>query len=185
VTNGVSVTVSTGNDGYHVRLDIAALMALFDAANISLTTPVFVMSMTKARQLALMRNALGQKEFPDMNMTGVGAMLEGVPVVVSQYVTRFGTTGGEIVILMNAEDIWFADDGQVTIDASREASLEMLDSSLVEEASGGTGASLVSMFQNNSIAIRAERYVNWQKRRSAAVAVLGNVFWGHAAVSGT
>lgn len=183
VTNGVSVVVSTGNDADHIRLDLANLMATFDAANISLTNPVFVMSVTKARALSLMRTPLGTREFPDIDLMGMGSF-EGIPVVSSQYVTRFGTTGGEYVILLNAEDIWFADDGQVTIDASREASLQM-DDAPTEDASGGTGAAMVSMFQTNSIAIRGERYVNWQKRRAAAVAVLGNVFWGHAAASGT
>jgi len=183
VTNGVSPIVSTGNDADHVRLDLENLLATFDAVNISLTNPVFVMSITKARALSLMRTALGTREFPDINLMGNGS-IEGIPVVSSQYVTRFGTTGGEYIALLNAEDIWFADDGQVTIDASREASLQM-DDSPTEESSGGTGASMVSMFQTNSIALRGERYVNWQKRRAQAVALLGNVFWGHSAVSGT
>jgi HK97 family phage major capsid protein/HK97 family phage prohead protease len=183
VTNGVAPIVSTGNDADHVRLDLENLLATFDAVNISLTNPVFVMSMTKARALSLMRTALGTREFPDINLMGMGS-IEGIPVVSSQYVTRFGTTGGEYIVLLNAEDIWFADDGQVTIDASREASLQM-DDAPTEESSGGTGASMVSMFQTNSVALRGERYVNWQKRRAQAVAVLGNVFWGHSAVSGT
>jgi HK97 family phage major capsid protein len=185
VTNGVSVTVSTGNDADHVRLDIANLMATFDAANINLTNPVFVMSATKARALSLMRTDMGVNEFPTLDLMGNGSLL-GIPVVSSQYITRFGTTGGEYVFLLNAPDIWFADDGQVTIDASTEASLVM-DSAPVEDASGGSGSptQMVSMFQTNAIAIRAERFVNWQKTRTAAVAVLGNVFWGHAAVSGT
>jgi HK97 family phage major capsid protein len=183
VTNGVTPIVSTGNDADHVRLDLENLLATYDAANLTLTNPVFIMSQTKARALSLMRNALGQREFPELNLMGDGNF-EGIPVVSSQYVTRFGTTGGEYIILINAPDIWFADDGQVTVDASREASLQM-DSAPTEEASGGGGTTTVSMWQTNSIAIRCERYVNWQKRRTAAVAVLGNVFWGHAAVSGT
>jgi hypothetical protein len=78
VTNGVSVTVSTGNDADHVRLDIANLMATFDAANINLTNPVFVMSATKARALSLMRTDMGVNEFPTLDLMGNGSLL-GIP----------------------------------------------------------------------------------------------------------
>jgi hypothetical protein len=47
----------------------------------------------------------------------------------------------------------------------------------------GTATSLVSMFQNDSTAIRAHRFVNWSRRRNTAVAVLSGVNW--SAASGT
>jgi hypothetical protein len=50
------------------------------------------------------------------------------------------------------------------IDSSREATLLMDDAP--------AGAATRSMFQNNEIAIRAERYINWAKRRSAAVQLI-------------
>jgi len=78
---------------------------------------------------------------------------------------------------MDAQEVYLADDGQVMIDASRETALEMSDSPSMD-GSAGTGASLVSMFQTNSIAMKAERYINWAKRRSAAVAYADNVHWG-------
>jgi hypothetical protein len=39
-------------------------------------------------------------------------------------------------------------------------------------------ATMVSMFQTNSVAIRAERWINWKRRRSAAVSYLTGVGWG-------
>jgi hypothetical protein len=67
----------------------------------------------------------------------------------------------------------------VSIDASREASLQMLDNPTVSSASGSPLApvptSLVSMFQTNSVAIRAERYINWMKRRAAAAQYINGV----------
>ena len=97
------------------------------------------------------------------------------------------SAGEGIVVLANARDIWLADDGQVTIDASREASLQMLDTGV-----GGAGAptnnsatptptTVVSMFQTNSMAIKAERFVNWARRRSSGVAYLTGVNWGACA----
>lgn len=81
---------------------------------------------------------------------------------------------GEQLILVNAQDVYLADDGQVVIDASREASLQMEDSP-TNSSKTGTGAQLVSMFQTNSVAIRAERFINWRKRRPEAVAYVSGV----------
>jgi hypothetical protein len=82
-----------------------------------------------------------------------------------------------MVVCLSAENIALADDGNVSVDASREASIEMVDSSS-QDSGSGTGASLVSMFQTNSIAIRAEREINWKKLRSTAVVYMDDVNWG-------
>jgi len=104
-----------------------------------------------------------------------GGVFLGVPVVVSDYLPS--DTSGGMIVLVNARDIWLADDGQVTIDASREASLQMLDNPTNNSASG-TATSLVSMFQTNSTAFLAERYINWARRRSSGVAYLTGVNYG-------
>ena len=67
------------------------------------------------------------------------------------------------MVLLKASEIFLSDDGGVTIDASREASLEMSDDPANESGS------VVSMFQTNQIALRAERYINWVPRRAGAV----------------
>lgn len=172
ITNGVSAIHSSGATAADVRADIASAMTQFIHANISPTTAVWIMPATIALRLSLLRNAFGQAEFPLITMNG--GTLEGVPVITSQYVPT--DTAGAIVILANASDIWLADDGQVTIDASREASLQMLDNP-TNSATDGTATSMVSMFQTDSIALRAERYINWQKRRTAAVVVIDQVAW--------
>jgi HK97 family phage major capsid protein/HK97 family phage prohead protease len=174
ITNGLSPITSSGNDADAIRVDVAAVMAPFIAANLTPTNGVWIMAATTALRLSLMRNSLGQKEFPDVTM--LGGYFEGLPVIVSQYVHN-STSGGAMVILANASDIYLSDDGGVTIDASREASLQMLDNP-TNASSDGTATTMVSMFQTNSIAIRAERMINWKKRRSAAVAYLDSVHWG-------
>ncbi len=85
--------------------------------------------------------------------------------------------GSHIVVLLNPRDVLLADDGTVAVDASREASLEMSDAPS-SSAATGTGASLVSMFQTNSVALRAERWINWVKARSTAASYLTAVHWG-------
>lgn len=173
ITNGVIPSVSSGTDADAIRADIATAMNGFITANISPTSAVWIMSARRALALSLMRNALGQKEFPDITMKG--GTLEGVPVIVSEYTPV--DSNGDYVILVNASDIWLADDGNVVVDASREASLQMLDNPTNNSASG-TATTMVSMFQTNSIAIRAERWINWAKRRAQAAAVISGVNWG-------
>jgi hypothetical protein len=65
----------------------------------------------------------------------------------------------------------------VTVDASTEASLQMLDNPTNNSATG-TPTTVVSMYQTNSIALRAERFINWRKRRSTAVTYMDDVNWG-------
>ena len=74
-----------------------------------------------------------------------------------------------------ASEINLADDGQVTVDLSREASLEFTDA---PTQSGTTGVSLISLWQNNLVAFRAERFINWGLRRSGVVAWVQSVNYG-------
>lgn len=175
ITNGLSPISSTGSDADAIRADLRALWAPFITANIQPTTAVYIMSATTALALSLMVNTLGQPEFPGLTM--MGGTLLGIPVIVSEYCDNTAGSAGGIVVLVNASDVWLADDGGFTIDASREASLQM-DDSPTNNSSTGTGTSLVSMFQTNSIAMRCERYINWQLRRSAGAAYLDAVTWG-------
>lgn len=176
ITNGLTPIAASGTGtAADVRADLKALWAPFISANNAPSNAVYIMSSTTALALSLMQNALGQADFPGVSMTG--GTLGGVPVIVSDYLSTVADSTGGIVILANASDIWLADDGQVNIDASREASLQMLDNPTNNSATG-TATSMVSMFQTNSVALRAERFINWAKRRTSAVAYLSGVNWG-------
>jgi HK97 family phage major capsid protein/HK97 family phage prohead protease len=175
ITNGVTAIHSSGNTADDVRADIASLWAPFILNNISPTTAVYIMTPTTALALSLMRNTLGQPEFPGIGI--LGGTLDGIPVITSNYVPT--DSNGSLVILANASDIWLADDGQVVIAASTEASLQM-DTAPTNSSNPATPTTVVSMFQTDSVALRAERFINWKKRRAQAVAVLDQVKWGQA-----
>jgi hypothetical protein len=99
-----------------------------------------------------------------------GGTFFGLPVITTTAVPKTAS-GGAIIILLDASEIFFADDGQVMLDASQEASLQM-------SSTPSAGAqSLVSLWQNNLIGIRAERFMNWQRRRDAAVTYIDAVFY--------
>jgi HK97 family phage major capsid protein/HK97 family phage prohead protease len=173
VTNGVTPITSTGNDADAIREDIRQVFATFIADNNAPTTGVWIMSATTALAVGMLMNPLGQQEFPGITMNG--GTLFGLPVITSEYFTA--ETAGGFVALVNARDIYFADDGEVMVDMSREASLQMLDNPTNSSATG-TATAMVSMFQTNSVALRAERTLNWAKRRAGAVALLDGVNWG-------
>ena len=173
ITNGVTEISSTGSDADAIRADLRALWAPFIAANNPATTAVYIMSATTALALSLMTNALGQPEFPGITMQG-GTLL-GIPVIVSEHLANNGGSSGGIVALVNANDIYFSDEGGFQVDQSKEASVQMDDA-----PDNPTSAStvLVSLWQRNLVGFRAERTVNWARRRSASVSWLGSVTWG-------
>jgi HK97 family phage major capsid protein/HK97 family phage prohead protease len=170
ITNGAGSAAASGTDADSIREDVRVAMGAFIAANNMLNTGVWIMSNATALSLSLMRNALGQREFPDITMNG--GSFEGLPVMASQYV-------GNYVALVNAQDIWVADEGGVDLQMSTEASLEMVDNPTHDSgAATPVATSVVSMFQTNSVAFRAERTISWLRRRPSAVRVVTSVDWG-------
>jgi len=148
-----------------VRAALLRLWAPWDVTFMG-ARPAYYTTPAVARALAFSRDALGNPAFP--GVTPTGGSLDGVPLRVSQYLANNGGSGGAPFILVDEAEIFLADDGSVTVDASEQASIEMSDGP-TNDASDGTGASLVSMWQTNSIALRAERFIWWGKRRSGSI----------------
>jgi HK97 family phage major capsid protein/HK97 family phage prohead protease len=157
VTNGVTPITSAGPTPANARTDIQAMANAMTAAGISTAGAVLVLSETNAAALTNALNPLGQQLFPGMGQQG-GVIL-GYKAITSQ-------AAGTTVSLMKPEQILFADDGGVTIDISREASLQM-DSAPM----GVPDATVVmtSLWQNNLVGLRAERFINWKKARTGVV----------------
>ncbi len=169
ITNGITPIPSSGTDAEAVRTDIRALFAAFIAANNAPTTGVWIMSATTALALSLMHNPIGQPEFPGISM--MGGTFQGMPVIISEYVPA------GIVILANAQDIYLGDDGGFNVDMSQEASLQM-DDAPTNNSVTPTPTEVVSLWQTNSTGFRAERIINWARRRQTSVAYLTGVNWG-------
>ena len=167
ITNGVTPIVASGSTADALKADVKRLFAAFLAANMTPAGAVWIMTPTMALTIGMMTNALGQPEFPGIDMNGGTFM--GLPVIVSESVPANPGTGdpavgaGQRLILAKSSEILLADDGGVTIDVSREASLQM-------DSAPTVGATeLVSLWQNNMVALRAERFINWKRRRLQAV----------------
>jgi len=169
ITNGVTAIPATGD----VYADIQSLWATADSTNLPVGSAVYITNSATARQLAGLRNPLMAREFPGVTMTG--GEIDGVPLIVSNYVAA------GMFVLAFASEIYLADDGVVTIDVSREATIIMDD----DATATPTLAQIQSMFQTNQLAIRAERVVTWKKRRPQAVSYLTGVNWTNTVDPGT
>jgi HK97 family phage major capsid protein len=174
ITNGVTPGTTAGVSAANALTDIQTLVAPFIAAKYPTSELVILMPDSLAFVLSLMLNSSGFRSFPDISING--GNIGSLPVITSQYLANTDSYGNMVVIL-HAPSIALADDGRVSVDVSRETSLQMDDAPSMD-ATNGTGASVVSMFQTNSVAIRAEREVNWKKLRSTAVTFYDDVNWG-------
>ena len=157
ITNGLAGVPATADP----LADLTALIEAFATANLSLQQATFIMSEVNAFALSTRYYSTGAKEFPDLSING--GTIFGVPVVVSQ-------TAAQWIILVYGPGILFADDGGVSIDVSMEASIQMSDTPDNPVVPGTT--SYVSLWQNNLVGLRAERFCSWVRGRDEGVAYL-------------
>jgi HK97 family phage major capsid protein len=166
ITNGITPIASTGSTVAEVTADLAAALSAMATSNVPMTAPVWIMHPRTSTFLSLLRGVNDQWAFPEMQ----GGRLLGYPVVTSTSVPVGSSPDFETTItLMDAGGVLLADDGQVTIDVSREASLQM------DDAPATPATPLVSLWQQNLIGIRAERYVYWTRRHAESVQVISGV----------
>ena len=109
------------------------------------------MSETRAAQISLLRDALGNSYFAGMALRGTRTLM-GIPVITSQAV-------GNKIILVKTSEILLAQDGGVDVSYSDQATL----------VDGGTTHHL---WQENKFAVRVEKFITWAKRRPIAAAFL-------------
>jgi HK97 family phage major capsid protein len=165
--NNTSTNIpSTGATVALVTTDLSTAMLNMTTANINMVSPVWIMAPHAAMFLATLRGAQDVFAFPSMSggaagVPGVMPALMGIPVIVSGNVPVSG--GKSSITLLEQSELMLADDGQVTIDTSTEASLQL------DSAPATPPTTLVSLWQQNLLGIRAERYIYWLIRRTAAV----------------
>lgn len=166
ITNGATHAAATGSTIATLDADVATAFGTFISAGLAPARGVWIMNPMTALKLSLKRTSQDVRAFPDITLTG-GTWF-GLPVIVSNSVPS-SVSGGTIIVLVDASEIFLADDGDVVIDVSQEASLQM-------NSTPSAGAqSLVSLWQNNLIGVRAERFINWARRRNSAVVYIDAV----------
>lgn len=150
---GVSPIVATDMTLAGTTADLEKLVAQFLANNHTLAGANFIMSEVRAFQFSKIVNALGAKYYDAMGAPINAKALEGINVIESEH-------AGNELILLKPSEILLADDEQVDVSYSNEATIEMAD---------GT---TVNLWQQNMSAVRCERFISWEKRRATAVSYL-------------
>ena len=172
ITNAATRIQSTGTTLAAIDADVRLMMAMFATSDVDPSTAVWVMSATVALRLSMKRNAYDEPAFPGMATavaTGSGTWY-GLPVIVSNSMVTAGSPAELQIALVTQEEVLASDETGVAIDMSSEASVQMND------APSAGAQSLVSLWQNNLVAIRAEQYINWAARRTSnlGIALLEN-----------
>lgn len=166
IANGATSAAASGTTAAKVRDDVKAAYLAAVAANQPIASGVWIMHPNTALALSMMVNATsGQREFPGVDFV-TGGTFEGLPVVVSTNVPGEPVGGFDLILAVQNEIL--VAEGGLAIDASTEASLEM-DSAPTHDSKTPTGASLVSLWQTDSVAIKAIRGITWTRRRPTAV----------------
>ncbi len=151
ILSGVVAVPSSGVTGAAIEADLALVMGQITDAGLSLEGATWVMSETRAAQLSMLRDALGKKYFEGMNINGTKELVT-LPVEISAACV-------DKIALVLPGQILLADDDSMDFAISTEATINM-----------GTDAapSWVNLYENNLMAIRAERFIRWKPRGKAA-----------------
>jgi HK97 family phage major capsid protein/HK97 family phage prohead protease len=167
ITNGAATAAATASP----LADIMGLINHFATNNIPVDGVTFILSPANALALSFRTHSDGSPMFPGVGLAG--GSYRGLTFITSNAATTN-------VVALQPSLILFADDGGVTIDMSREASVQM-DSAPDAPATATTV--LVSLWQTNHVGLRAERFINWKRVNTNAVKYLTAAAW--AAPTGT
>ncbi len=152
ILHGAEKITATGSDLDSVKADLAKLRLAFIQQNMSLSGAFYIMSETRACELAELTDALGNPFFRGMQAGVNQKTLNGLPIIESE-------TAGDVIVLLKPSELYLADDGEVRIDTSNEATIH-------------DGTKYNYLFQENKFAMRVERCLTWAKRRLIASAYI-------------
>ena len=147
ITYGATEIASSGSSAAAVESDLGeVVLAVSQGKPVS---PFIVASPEAIIFLASLRSS-GSAVFP--NAALVGGSIWGIPLLSS-------TEAGPYVVCIDGAGVAVADGG-IVISPSRQGAIQMSDAP-------SSPNSLVSLWQNNLIGLRAERWVSWAKRADA------------------
>lgn len=165
---GAPSNASTGPDADDAIADLR--MMIEDVEPAASSQLVLAVAPDVARRAAFLATLTG---FLFEKMTIAGGEIRGISVMPSD-----GLAAGRAVLIDAARLALAAD--LVTVDATEQAAVEMNTSPTQNPLAPGTGASLVSLWQNNLVGVRAGTCIGAGKADANAVALLTGVAWGGA-----
>jgi len=154
---------ATGSAVANVDADLKRLVDQVPGA--SNPGAAFVMCKETATFLSLLRGSGGGAAYP--TITPQGGTLLGLPVLITAACEVGGSPVGRVIGLIDPGSIHWADEGQVELNASTQASLQQ-DDAPTQNSLTPAPTNIVSMFQADAVALRAVRYSAWYARAGAA-----------------
>lgn len=162
--NSVSATASSGNTGADVITDINVAVGELNDAGYK-NGNVIVMNSNVARRVSTMRTDMGTSFFP--TLTPTGGILEGLPVVVTDFAPT--DSNGDYVVVLNANNVFLAQEQFLSL-SSQHATVLM-------DNDPGSSTPTNSFFQRNETGFRVSQPIGWAKRLGSVVAI-DEVNWG-------
>lgn len=169
ITNGATNFLISGTTIAAITADINKLIGAFITANLYPDRGAFVMHPRTAQFLGTLRTTQDILAFPGINM--MGGTFFGFPVFTSTSVP-IDTGDDTFIVLMDAAEIFIAEDGGIELDISREASIQL---NTAPDNPPTASTVFTSLWQENLVGLRSEHRVGWRRRRDAAVAYLKGV----------
>jgi len=154
ITNGVTPITPSGTTTAALKADVGALIAQWVTNNPDTTQGVLLLPPKEATML------IGSMATPTFDLQS-GGTYAGFPVVVSGAMAT-------AIVLVDAHAVAVADGG-IELDGSNQATLQLNDA----PSSPGLAADvLTSLWQNDLVALRCERFITWTKARASAVSLV-------------
>lgn len=164
ILNGVTGIAASGTDADALRADIKALYAPFIAAR-NASGIHLVTNTSLAKSISLMTNAMGLYEFASLTQTG-GTLLGDTAHVGDN-------VGATHLIALKPSDIYKIGTRGVEVSISKEAMIEQNSAPTgATDTPAAATATMVSMFQTDSTAIKVIRPISFAKRRASAVSFI-------------
>lgn len=162
---GTTPTPSAGSDAAAVLADVGALLQAVNSTGSGRQRLYLVCDPITANQLTTLTGTDGRPAFPGVGPTG--GELCNVTLLVSEELGR--DSDGGTLLLVDAAQV-YANRGTVVPSASTQGTIQLDDQP-------GVGADAVptSLFQNNLVALRAERIFGFELARASAVAAISGV----------
>lgn len=160
IFNGQQTFAGTGSTVDAIDADLKHLVDLVPSA--TLPGAHFIMTKETATALSLKRGSGGSAAYPTISPQG--GTLMGLPVLVTPAMEQAGT---RYIGLVAPSQVLWAHEGAVQLSASTEAAIQQTDAP-TNNSRTSTGTTLVSLYQTESIALKAVRQSNWYAKPGAA-----------------
>jgi HK97 family phage major capsid protein len=167
ISTGQPTIASTGTSITNLDSDLRTAMALFEG---DLRRAKWVLSPRTAAAVSLMRGTAGPA-YPGMG--AIGGTLVGLPAIVSEgAVDAEASPADARIFLIDPKRVAYVDGG-AELGRTEQAAIQMADDADGSSVAPVTAATVVSMFQTNSVGLRALRWGAWHAALNSVVTIEG------------